>query len=200
MDYRIQKGQEKRLIRAYRARRGCKLILHHRQCTGDCCVNGRLSLSPTQHKRLLAASASSSSNDGDGGGSAQKHRGIQVPFTPEDFHRNETVSGGFIPLILAAIASSVAGGLIERGIARAGLIWKHTQGACRLKPNVGGAGLHLIPYRGRFLPQSTPGLYVQSRSRGRGGTPRPASSEDVKKMSPAHKKILKELVRQAIRE
>ena len=133
-----------------------------------------------------------------------------LPFTHEDLRRNGTVSGGFIPLILAAIASSVAGGLIERGIQGAGLIWKHAHGACHLKSGGEGAagkkgravGLHIVPYRGKFAPEAGNGLYLNPWPRGRGIFPRPALPGDVRKAlkTPSQKKILKALLHQAIHE
>ena len=117
---------------------------------------------------------------------------------------------------LAAIASSVAGGLIERGIAGAGLIWKHAHGACHLKSGTvtgngeGGAagkkgralGLHIVPYRGKFAPEAGNGLYLNPWPRGRGIFPRPALPGDVRKAlkTPSQKKILKALLHQAIHE
>ena len=148
--------------------------------------------------------------------SSDENAPTSLSFTPEELRRNGTVSGGFIPMILAAIASSVAGSLIERGIAGAGLIWKHPHGACHLKSTTTttiadskdkkgrGAvqGLHIIPYRGKFAPESGMGIYLQPYQRGRGIFPRPALPGDVRKAlkTPSQKKILKALLHQAIHE
>ena len=138
MDIRIKKGQDKRIAHAYRNRRGCRIVIH-RNCGGgaDCCTTGRLTLTAAQQKHLDTL------NDNGHGDSGSRE--VSLPFTHEDLHQNGTVSGGFIPLILAALASSVAGGLIERGIAGAGFIWKHAHGACHLKTSTGGTGLHIVP-------------------------------------------------------
>ena len=202
---RIKRGQEKRIARAYRTPgRGCKIVVHHQKCGGaDCCSPGRMALSATQQKRLASEDAAASEQP------------TSLPFTLADLRRNGTVSGGFIPMILAAIASSVAGGLIERGIAGAGLIWKHAHGACHIKSGAagkeGGAagtkkgralGLHIVPYRGKFAPEAGNGLYLNPWPRGRGVFPRPALPGDVRKAlsSPSQKKILRALLRQAVHE
>ena len=197
---RIKKGQEKRIARAYKNRRGCKIVIHHQKCLDNgCCTPGRMTLSAAQQKRLLSEDARRNSE-----------KPTSLPFTPEDLKRNGTVSGGFIPMILAAIASSVAGGLIERGIAGAGLIWKHSHGACHLKSASSKdekgrgtvQGLHIVPYRGKFAPEAGMGIYLQPYPRGRGIFPRPALPGDVRKAlkTPSQKKILRALLRQAIHE
>lgn len=224
---RIQKGQEKRIARAYRTPgRGCKIIVHHQKCGGgdaSCCIPGRMALSAAQQKRLASEMQQESSD-------ASNHPSISLPFTHEELRRNGTVSGGFIPLILAAIASSIAGGLVERGIAGAGLIWKpsssNTHGAYHLKPatsltknkkgyNNNGhgdgvtkkgraVGLHIVPYRGKFAPDDVngSGLYLNPWPRGRGIFPRPALPGDIRKamVSSSQKKILRALLSQAVHE
>ena len=200
---RIKKGQEKRIARAYKNRRGCKIVIHHQKCLDKgCCTPGRMTLSAAQQKHLASEDAAASEQP------------TSLPFTHEDLRRNGTVSGGFIPLILAAIASSVAGGLIERGIQGAGLIWKHSHGACHLKSTTAAdskdnkkgrgtvQGLHIVPYRGKFAPEAGNGLYLNPWPRGRGIFPRPALPGDVRKAlkTPSQKKILKALLHQAIHE
>lgn len=197
----MKRGQEKRIARAYRKRRGCRITLHP-QCAvggggnGGCCTTGRLSLSAAHLKRMQKSAGDNN------GGDAKKP--VTLPFSHADLERNAQVSGGFIPMILAAIASSIAGGLIERGIAGAGIsgsgfLWRHGTGACHLKP-VEGGGLHITPYRGKFAPGSGAGLYLAPWPRGRGLMPKPAGPEDVRKITASHKRILKALVRQAIKE
>lgn len=189
-EYMIKRGQEKRIARACRNRKGCHIILHQKNCSGgsDCCRTGRLNLNPSQRKRIMAAES-------------HGHKKIDLSFKSGDLDRNKSVVGGFIPLIIAALASSVAGGLIERGIAGAGLVWKHSNGVCKVKLMSGG-GVHITPYRGKFTPskETGAGLYLAPWRKGRGLEPRPANSDDLKKISAPHKKILRELLRQAIHE
>ena len=80
---------------------------------------GKMTLTAAQQKRLLDNDAAASSSSSSEHSANKPSSEVRIPFTHDDLRRNGTVSGGFIPLILAAIASSVAGGLIERGIAAA---------------------------------------------------------------------------------
>ena len=201
MDVQIKKGQERKIARAYKSknRRGCKIVLHPSKCSRGCCTSGRLDLSSDQRQKLsLGGGGGQKTTDGSNDGGE-----IGVHFTHEDLHRNGTVAGGFIPLILAALASSVVGGLIERGIAGAGIVWKAGGGpkgdAYHLKTSSGN-GFHIVPYKGKFAHESGAGLYLNPWPRGRGILPRAARPEDIRTVSPSQKKILRALASRAIHE
>lgn len=161
MEVRIKRGQEKRIGTAYKKQRGCRLAIHP-NCTEDatCCAPGRLELSPNQMEKM---------KKGD------------IRLTHEDLRRNRTVQGGFIPLIIAALASSVAGGLIERSIAGAGLVWR--RGDQNFKINHRGRGLHIVPWKGKLSGGS--GFYHVHRD-----MVRPATSEDIKKIPINSRRIM----------
>ena len=200
--YRIGRGQEKKIARACRARRGCYITLHRKDCSGgdECCRVGRLNLNPSQRERV---EKSASHNE----------KKLDLPFKNGDLERNKSVKGGFIPLIIAAIASSIAGGLIERGIAGAGIVWKHRNGASKLKLLKGG-GIHITPYRSKKFGAAPKGgstttttttttttngtgLYLTPWKKGRGlqknHQARPLNLDDLKKISAPHKRLLNEL-------
>ena len=143
---------------------------------------GKLILSPSQEEKYLRAPVNSD---------------VRIPFTHANLHQNTQHSGGFIPLILAALASSVAGGLIERGIAGAGIhkfLWHTGNHAYQLSPS--GKGIHLTPWRGdKKHFTNGRGLYLN-----KGKSTQPASENHLSHLPSQQKKLIKALVREAIHQ
>ena len=184
----IEPNQEKRICNALKKRSGCVIRVRkqmhgdlspmassssHHDCT-DKASHGILYLTPQQVNRLNNSPVES-----------------VVPLRFHDHHLQANLqhSGGFLPLLLAALApvlGSVAGGFIEKEIAGRGLskindgtlIW-HKHGKTKPvtftihpdnSPTSAGAGLYLRPWKGKgFVPHSGMGLYLNpyfSRHRG----------------------------------
>ena len=168
MEARIETGQNARIGRAYRSGRGCRIKLHPKCTEGSsCCVPGTLELSPNQDKKLK-------SSDGH----------VSIPFKHTELRRNGTVQGGFIPLIIAALASSVPGGLVERAVAGAGLVWRHKDRNWRVKHT--GNGLLISPWKGTLTGGN--GFYHHHR-----GVIRPANVQDIKKIPLSGRRVIQSL-------
>ena len=104
-------NQEKRTMKAYQKRRGCRIKVrkgaaatsHHR---------GEMLLTPQHWAKYQATTHGKSFN---------------IPFKHEELAENMKHKGGFLPLIAAAFApviGGVAGGLIEREISGSGIYKK----------------------------------------------------------------------------
>ena len=183
----IHPGQENRIVKAYHHQRGCQIKV--RKPVGeftsslDGPTRGKLLLTPSQEKKYADASP------GD----------IKLPFSYKQLHDNSHHSGGFIPLILAALASSVAGGLIERGIAGAGVkfLWNVGKNAYHLHPS--GKGIHLTPWKGdKKHFTSGRGLYLNPYHHGRGI--KAAVESDLSTLPSHQKTLIKALVKEAIHQ
>ena len=132
-------NQEKRIMKAYQKRRGCRIKVrkgavasHHR---------GEMLLTPQHWKKYQAATHGKSLN---------------IPFKHEELAANMKHKGGFLPLIAAALApviGGVAGGLIEREIAGSGIYKKKTSSKKRKSK---GSGMYLNPY----MKKSGRGMYL----------------------------------------
>ena len=117
---------------------------------------------------------------------------VTLPFKHADLVNNADHVGGFIPLILAALGSSVIGGLIEKGIAGSGIhkyIWNHGKGVYHMVPQ--DTGIHLYPYKGKRRFTHGRGLYL-SPYQGHGI--RPAQSHDIKHLPTHTRKLIKTLI------
>ena len=138
----VEPNQEKRIMKAYQKRRGCRIKVrkgaaatsHHR---------GEMLLTPQQWTKYQATTRGKSFN---------------IPFKHEELAANMKHKGGFLPLIAAALApiiGGVAGGLIEREIAGSG-IYKKKKKTSSKKRKSKGSGMYLNPYtkksgRGMYL-------------------------------------------------
>ena len=162
-------GQDKRIYRAYKTGRGCRIGIHKCSDDASCCKPALLELSPNQSARLKKSPASAT-----------------IPFTHAELKRNASVQGGFLPLIIAAIASSIAGPLVEHAIAGAGLIWKRKDDE-HLRVRHRGEGLQLSRFSEKIPGE--PGFYYH----GKNGS-RPASGNDFAKISQNGRQILHSLL------
>ena len=101
----IEPNQETRIRRAWRHKKGCRIKVKKVAGGG----NGELLVTPEHLVKYGKASNGST---------------IGLPFKHEELKENMKHKGGFLPLILAALApiiGGVAGGLIEKEIAGSGL-------------------------------------------------------------------------------
>ena len=185
----VYPGQEKRIVKAYHNQRGCHIKVHK--------LNGEIksevnSNEPSRAKFVLSASQDKKYH------MAPPGTDVKLPFTYQNLHENSRHSGGFIPLILAALASSVAGGLIERGIAGSGIhkfIWHTGDHSYHLTPS--GNGIHLTPWRGNKNNFSNGrGLYLNPYK----GHVQPASQMHIKHLPLQSKRMIRELITEAIHE
>ena len=140
------------------------------------------SLTSAQQKHLDTVNS-----DGHGDGSSSWE--VSLPFTHEDLHT----------LILAALASSVAGSLIERENWWSGA---HLETRNRHTERVISKHQGVEPDSTLYHIEGnlTLRLYLNPWPRGRGVYPRPATCQDLRRISASQKKILKAVARQAIRE
>lgn len=108
--FAVQPGQAAKIRRAFKHSKGCRIKVKKGAST-----NGQLLVSPAHVEKYRKASHGSV---------------ITLPFKHEDLRRNH--SGGFLPLLLAALApviGGVAGGLIDKAIAGSGIRdWKGKAG------------------------------------------------------------------------
>ena len=104
--FAVQPGQAARIRRALKQSKGC-----HIKVKKGASTNGQLLVSPAHVEKYKKAPHGSI---------------VNLPFKHEDLRRNH--SGGFLPLLLAALAPAlggVAGGLIDKAIAGSGIRdWK----------------------------------------------------------------------------
>ena len=117
-------NQGNRIMRAYKRKKGCR-IKAKKMGPGASCKTSML-LTPAQFKKYH---------------SAKTGKIVSLPFEHKHLVENMKHEGGFLPLLAAALApvlGGVASGLIERGIAGAGIYKKKK-----------GTGMYLNPYMGR---------------------------------------------------
>ena len=186
----VHPNQETKICKAYRANRGCRIQLR-KAAVDPNQAGGSLNTFPAgpTYGRVLLDSIQKSKFD-----SAKPNEDLTLKFSHKNLESNSKMSGGFIGLIIAALASSIAGGLIERGIAGGSLetksfLWNRGKSIYELKPHE--KGVHLTPWRrhknAKF--EGGKGLYIK-----RGSTPIPALGADLKHLSAMHKKLIKNLI------
>ena len=110
----IEPNQEKRIMTAFRKRKGCRVNVSKGVVRGNL-HHGEMLLTPSQWKKYQAAA---------------NGKKIAIPFQHVHLVQNMKHKGGFLPLIAAALApvqGGVAGGLIERAIAGSGIYNKKKQ-------------------------------------------------------------------------
>ena len=129
----VEPNQEKRIINAYRRRRGCRLKVRKGASTSH--HHGEMLLSPQQWMKYQALAHGKS---------------MSVPFSHKELEENMKHKGGFLPLIAAALApviGGVAGGLIEREIAGSGIFLGKKKKNKKKVKSKGGSGMYLNPYK-----------------------------------------------------
>ena len=157
----VEPNQEKRIRLALQKRKGCRIKTRKIVSNGNYngLLKGEMLLTQSQWKKYHKAKAGET---------------VALPFLHKHLEKNMHHKGGFLSLILAALApilGGVAGGLIERGIAGAGLhppklVWckkttkQSTPVAFEIKSAARGNGLYLSPWTGHSHFKSGTGLYL----------------------------------------
>lgn len=134
-------NQEKRIMKAYQKRRGCRIKVRKGAAVSH--LRGEMLLTPQHWAKYQATTHGKSFN---------------IPFKHEELAKNMKHKGGFLPLIAAALApviGGVAGGLIEREIAGSG-IYKKKRKTSSKKRKSKGSGMYLNPY----MKKSGRGMYL----------------------------------------
>ena len=119
--------QEKRIFKALRGRKGCRIKV--KKCAGG---TDHMLLSPAHLKKYQQAAHG---------------RVVTLPFTHKHLVENSGHQGGFLPLlaaVLGPVLGGVAGGLLGRGI---GLKKKKKSGKSQKKKKKNGSGMYLNPWR-----------------------------------------------------
>ena len=107
----LEPNQEKRIMTAFRKRKGCRIKARKSGARARC-QRGEMLLTPAQWTRYQKLAANGS---------------ITLPFQHNHLVANMKHKGGFLPLIAAALApiiGGIAGGFIEREIAGSGIYKK----------------------------------------------------------------------------
>ena len=122
--FAVQPGQAARIRRALKHSKGCRIKVKK----GGEYTHGQhqLLVTPAHLDRYRKATHGSV---------------VNLPFKHEDLRRNH--SGGFLPLLLAALApviGGVAGGLIDKAIGGSGIRWKGKAGRGKGKKSRGYEG------------------------------------------------------------
>ena len=129
-------NQERRIMKAYKSKRGCRIKGKKMKSTAVCKTS--MLLTPAQFKKYH---------------SAKTGKIVSLPFEHKHLVENMKHKGGFLPLLAAALApvlGGVASGLIERGIAGAGIYHKkHKKKSKGKRKKKAGAGMYLNPYMSR---------------------------------------------------
>ena len=118
-------NQDRRIMKAYKSKRGCRIKGKKMKSTAVCKTS--MLLTPAQFKKYH---------------SAKTGKVVSLPFEHKHLVENMKHKGGFLPLIAAALApiiGGVAGGLIEKEIAGSG-IYKQECGCKKA-----GDGMYLNP-------------------------------------------------------
>lgn len=134
----IEPNQETRIRRALHNRKGCRIKV--KKASGG---NGELLVTPGHLVKYEKAPHGSV---------------IGLPFKHTDLQKNMEHKGGFLPLLLAALApiiGGVAGGLIEKEIAGSGLYKQQQMYGYRpgLSPGIVKSSKHYYPGAGLFTPR-----------------------------------------------
>ena len=130
-------NQERRIMKAYKSKKGCRIKAKKMRSSASCKSN--MLLTPTQFKKYH---------------STKTGKIVSLPFQHKHLVENMNHKGGFLPLIAAALApiiGGVAGGLIEKEIAGSGIYHKK-RGRRKMKKSEKkkkGSGMYLNPYMGR---------------------------------------------------
>lgn len=125
-------NQGPRIMRAYKAKRGCKIRVRKTGPKASC--KSSLLLTRAQSKKYHAAKNGSV---------------VSLPFLHKHLKANMKHTGGFLPLLLAALApvlGGVAGGLAERAIAGSGIYKKKKRRGGKKRSK--GSGMYLNPWMG----------------------------------------------------
>jgi hypothetical protein len=123
----IAPRQENKIMRAYEGGTGCHIKAKKMTTSGK----HKILLTPAQFKKYYET---------------KNGKVVSLPFRHEHLIENMKHTGGFLPLLAAALApiiGGVAGGLIEKEIAGSGIY----QQGCRKKKT--GSGMYLNPYMSR---------------------------------------------------
>ncbi len=141
----LEPNQEKRIMAAFRKRKGCRIRARKSASRGNSC-RGEMLLTPSQWTRYQKAA---------------NGKTITIPFQHDHLVENMKHKGGFLPLIAAALApiiGGVAGGLIEREIAGSGIYKvKKKKSPKKKKKMPVGSGLYLNPY---YKKSAGSGMYL----------------------------------------
>ena len=123
----VEPGQENRIRKAIKNRKGCRVrVTKHQQ--------------PGPHHLLVTTNMLKSY------GKADKGKTVNFQFKPEHLAENMKHQGGFLPLIAAALApliGGILGGVIEKGISKGSGLYLNPAPP---PPNRDGSGLYLNPY------------------------------------------------------
>ena len=130
-------NQERRILNAYKKKRGCRIKARKMGSTTACKTS--MLLTPTQLKKYH---------------SAKTGKIVSLPFQHKHLVENMKHKGGFLPLLAAALApviGGVAGGLIDKAIAGSGIYHKKRKRSKKKgrKKRKKGSGMYLNPYVGR---------------------------------------------------
>ena len=134
-------NQEKRIMKAYQKRRGCRIKVKKGAATSH--HRGEMVLTPQQWTKYQATTRGKSFN---------------IPFKHEELAANMKHKGGFLPLIAATLApviGGLAGGLIEREIAGSGIYKKKRKTSSKKRKST-CSGMYLNPY----MKRSGRGMYL----------------------------------------
>ena len=130
-------NQGRRIMNAYKKKRGCRIKFRKMGPNASC--KSSMLLSPTQHKKYHATKTG---------------KIVSIPFQHKHLVQNMKHTGGFLPLLAAALApvlGGVAGGLIEKGISGSGIYHKkgRRKRKGKKKKKKSGSGMYLNPYMSR---------------------------------------------------
>ena len=134
----VEPNQEKRIMKAYQKRRGCRIKV-------------RKGAAATSHHRgeMLLTTQQWATTHG---------KSFNIPFKHEELAANMKHKGDFLPLIAAALApviGGVAGGLIENEIAGSGIYKKKRKTSSKKRKST-CSGMYLNPY----MKRSGRGMYL----------------------------------------
>ena len=128
-------NQGRRIMNAYRKKRGCRIKVRKMGTSASC--KSSMLLTPLQHKKYH---------------SVKTGKIASLPFQHKHLVENMKHKGGFLPLLAAALApviGGVAGGLIEKEIAGSGIYHKKSKRKRKKRSKTKGAGMYLNPYMSR---------------------------------------------------
>ena len=127
-------NQEKRIMDAYKRRRGCRIKA--KKVSSKTGGMKSILMTPAQYDRYH---------------SAKTGQIVSLPFEHKHLVANMKHKGGFLPLIAAALApiiGGVAGGLIEKSISGSGIKHKKCKRKLNKKKKKNGSGMYLNPWMG----------------------------------------------------
>ena len=127
-------NQGPRIMRAYKAKKGCRIRV--RKAGPKSAYKSSLLLTREQSKKYHAAKNGSV---------------VSLPFLHKHLRANMKHRGGFLPLLLAAMApvlGGVLGGVAEKAIAGSGIYKKRKRGGKKRRGKRKGSGMYLNPWMG----------------------------------------------------